>query len=341
MIVKATFNINDGTLKIITQKEVVEEVEDPASQLTVSEAFRINKKYKLGDIIETEQPQPKDFGRIAAIAAKQAIMQNLHDTENNMMIEEYSDRIGQIVSANIQRIESKYIKVDLGRASALFPRNEQVPGERYNIGEKLKFYIKKIEEEGRAPQMILSRACPEFVIELFKNEVPEIEAGGVIIEGAARMAGIRTKILVSSSINGVDPAGTLIGGRGVRVRAVNNEIGEYERLDIVPKIEDDMVEQIRKALAPAEVGEIIFNKEDQRASVKVSKDQYRVAIGKAGSNVRLAGQLLNIEIDVTESDDVESPEIETPQESEVTAQKPKASNAEDNLLAALNQVQED
>lgn len=318
--VSANFNINSGDLEIFVNYDVVEEVEDELTQLTEEDAKKIDKNAKVGSTVRTAQEVPDDFGRIAAQTAKQAIIQSLKESESKIMVGEYKDRVGTVIAASIQRVESRFIKVDLGRASALMPREEQVPGERYNMGERLKFYIKAIDDEGRIPTMIVSRSCPELVIELFKQEVPEINDGAVQIKGIARAPGLRTKVSVFTDIPGVDAAGTLIGGHGVRVKAVNAEIGETERLDIVEWSEDPK-EYIIRAMSPAQIDKVEINEDNKTAQVWVSEEQVRIAIGRGGANVRLAGELTGYEIDVIKpeisEEDIPSEPTKPQQESAV------------------------
>lgn len=314
--VSASFNINTGELQIFTNFDVVEEVEDELTQLSLEDALKIDKNAKVGETVKREEQVPQDFGRIAAQTAKQAIIQSLKESESKIMVDEYKDRVGTVIAASIQRVESRFIKVDLGRASAIMPREEQVPGERYNMGERLKFYIKEIDDEGRIPTMIVSRAMPELVVELFKQEVPEITDGAVQIKGIARAAGLRTKVSVFTDIPGVDAAGTLIGGHGVRVKAVNAEIGENERLDIVEWSEDPQ-EYIRRAMSPAKVEKVEINEEQKSARVWVDEEQVRVAIGRGGANVRLAGEITGYEIDVIKPEEAQL--LNPEQNSDVTS----------------------
>lgn len=305
--VSANFNINNGELEIFTNYEVVEkneDIEDPDSQLILEDAQKIDKNATVGGSVQQKEDVPSDFGRIAAQTAKQAIIQSLKHSESEIMVEEYKDRVHTVIAATVQRVESRFVKVDLGRASAIMPREEQISGERYNMGERLKFYIKEIDDEGRIPTMIVSRACPEFVLELFKQEVPEIGDGAVVIKGIVRAAGLRTKVAVWTDIPGVDAAGTLIGGHGVRVKAVNAELGDVERIDIIEWTDNDE-ELIRRALAPAEIEKITLDKVNKTAVVKVDEEQVRVAIGRGGANVRLAGELSGYEIDVDRPEESE------------------------------------
>jgi N utilization substance protein A len=310
--VTAKFNINTGELEIFTNFEVVEkdeDIEDDLRQLLLEDAKKIDKTAKVGGSVQQQQDVPEDFGRIAAQTAKQAIIQSLKESESEIMVEEYKDRVGTVINGSIQRVESRFVRVDLGRTSAIMPREEQIPGERYNMGERLKFYIKEIDDEGRIPTMIVSRSAPELVVALFKQEVPEIGDGAVQIKGIARSAGLRTKVSVFTDIPGVDAAGTLIGGHGVRVKAVNAEVGETERIDIV-EYSDNLAEYITRAMSPAKIDGIKINEENKTAQVFVSEDEVRIAIGRGGANVRLAGQLTGCEIEVERPESTETPEDE-------------------------------
>ena len=232
-----------------------------------------------------EKFKVSSFGRVAAMTAKQVVVQRLREAENEAVLSMFEDKIGTVVNGTITRVENKIIRVDLGKASGIMPRSEQIDGEYYSVGERIKVYIKGVERSERGAQLILSRGNAEFVEYLFRQEVPEIENGTVEIRGIAREAGRRTKIAVVSTISGVDPVGTFVGGRGVRVQAVMNEIGDREKIDII-NWSDNISEYIREALSPAEVVRVEIN--GKRAKVFVSEDQQSIAIGKQGQNVRLA-----------------------------------------------------
>ncbi|OYX17739.1 MAG: transcription termination factor NusA, partial [Algoriphagus sp. 32-45-6] len=216
------------------------------------------------------------------------------------VLEEYEDKIGTVVTGTVQRVEPRVVRVEIGKASGIIPQSEQIQGEFYNVGGRVKVFIKDIERENRGPQLILSRGNEAFVEYLFRQEVPELETGAVEIKAIAREAGRRTKLAVASTVPGVDPVGTFVGGHGTRVQAVMNEIGDQEKIDIVTF--DENTEQfIKNALSPAEVVKVEIDTEAKRAKVSVTEDQQSIAIGRGGQNVRLASRLTGFELDIEQA----------------------------------------
>jgi N utilization substance protein A len=294
--VRAELNQNNGTAKIFVRYEVVEEPES-AAQLTLEEAKKIKKDAKLGDTIE-EVHVAKEFGRIATQTAKQVLLQKLREAERENVAKEFDDRVGQILTGTVSRVEPRVVRIELGHGEGIMPMSEQIPGERLSVGHRVKVLLKNIDREsGRGPTLILSRADADFVKDLFVQEVPEIETGAVEIRAIAREAGKRTKIAVSTSVQGVDPVGTFVGSKGVRVTAVMNEIGDAEKIDIVT-YDDDTKNFIANALSPAEISQIEINDKDKTAVVYVTPAQQSIAIGKQGQNVRLASALTGYEIEI-------------------------------------------
>ena len=247
----------------------------------------------------------------------------LQPAERDAVLAVFEDRVGEVVNGTIVRVEPKLVRIDLGKATGIMPKSEQIEGEYYAVGSRVKVYIKEIERNERGAQLILSRGCSEFIEYLFRQEVPEIESGAVEIKAIAREAGRRTKIAVAATAPGIDPVGTFVGGRGVRVQAVMNEIGEREKIDIV-NWSDNISEYIREALSPAEIQKVEI--EDKKATVYVSKDQQSIAIGRVGQNVRLASKLTGYDIDVEVA---KAPE------------KKKKKNVEDSLLSAIEEEGEE
>jgi N utilization substance protein A len=305
--VRVVINEESGGIEVYVSKEVVEDVENPNVQISITAASRIKKDVKLGDTIEI-MDLPADFGRIAAQTAKQVIVQRIREAERDMVFSEYKDKEGEIVNCTVQRIEGDTIICDLGKASGVLFRNEQIPGERYYPNQRFRVYIVRVEQAAKGPQIVLSRSHPGMVKRLFESEVPEIPAGIVEVKAIAREAGARTKIAVFSSESGVDPVGSCVGQRGIRVQSVMNEIGG-EKIDIILWDEDPKV-FIENALSPAKVLEININEEEKKAAVKVPEDQLSLAIGKSGQNVRLAAKLTgwNVDIEGTDAAGVESVE---------------------------------
>lgn len=321
MNVRATLNTKTGEAEVFVMRTVIEDevAYNPATEIPLKEA---GKGAKLGEVVE-EKFEVKSFGRVAAMTAKQVVIQRLREAENEVVLDMFEDKIGTVVTGTVSRVEPKLVRVDLGRASGIMPRSEQIDGEYYSVGGRLKVFIKEVERGERGAQLILSRGNAEFIEYLFRQEVPEIENGTVEIRGIAREAGRRTKIAVMSTVPGVDPVGTFVGERGVRVQAVMNEIGDREKIDII-NWSDNASEYIREALSPAEVVKVEIS--GKRAKVSVSEEQQSIAIGKQGQNVRLASKLTGYEIDI---------------ELAKTAPKKKRQNAEDSLLSAIEESAEE
>ena len=321
--VRAILNTNNGTAKVFVGREIVEEVGSDAHEISLEDARKIQPDAELGGVIEDEH-EVVSFGRVAAQTAKQVVLQRLREAEREVVLAEYEDKIGSIVTGTVQRVEPRVVRVELGKAIGIIPQSEQIQGEFYSIGSRLKVFIKDIERDNRGPQLILSRGNEAFVEHLFLQEVPEMETGAVEIKAIAREAGRRTKIAVASTVPGVDPVGTFVGGHGTRVQAVMNEIGDQEKIDIVT-FQDNPQDFIRDALSPAEIVKVEINETEKSAKVFVAEDQQSIAIGRGGQNVRLASRLTGYELDI---------EMATPEVKEV---KPKK-NIEDSLMNALGET---
>ena len=315
MNVRAALNLNSGEAEVFVAREVIEDglAYDPATEIPESEA---GKGKKIGDIVE-ERHEVKTFGRVASQTAKQVIISRLREAERDAVLAEFEDKIGTIMTGVVAKVEPKLVRIDLGKVSGIMPRSEQIDGEYYTVGSRIKVFVKNVEHTDTRTQLILSRGCAEFVEYLFRGEVPEIENHVVEIRGIAREAGRRTKIAVASTVPGVDPVGTFVGGRGVRVGAVMNEIGDREKIDII-NWSDNASEYIREALSPAEAVKVEID--GKHAKVFVTEDQQSIAIGKQGQNVRLASKLTGFDIDI---------------ELSKAAPKKKKTNVEDSLLSAL------
>ena len=296
--IRVTMNINNGEVDAYIQKEVAEKVNDPKQQISLTEAQAIKKNAKVGDNVEIHQKIEK-FGRVAAQTAKQVILQRLREAEREIVLSEYEDKIGTVINGIVSRIEGRMVRVELGNAQGIMPASEQIQGEHYYPGQRVKVYLKDVERSNRGPQLIVSRGNVEFIEWLFRAEVPEMENGAVEIKGIAREAGVRTKLAVHSSVPGVDPVGTFVGGHGTRVNAVMSEVGEQEKIDIV--VWDDNPKQyIINSLSPTKIDEVKIDEKNKKAVIVVDNDQLSVAIGKNGQNVRLASKLTGYEIDVEE-----------------------------------------
>ncbi|HSX36068.1 MAG TPA: transcription termination factor NusA [Patescibacteria group bacterium] len=294
--VRVSMNLNTGDVDAYVMKEVVEKVGDPAYELTVPDAGVIQKNAKIGDMIEVHE-KVNDFGRVAAQTAKQVILQRLREAEREIVMTEFEDKIGTVINALVSRVEGNIVRVELGKAQGIMPRSEQIQGERYYPGQRVKVYLKDVERGPRGPQLVVSRGCPQFIEWLFRAEVPEMESGAVEIKGMSREAGVRTKLAVASTVPGVDPVGTFVGGHGTRVNAVMSEVGEQEKIDIIVFSEDPN-EFIINALSPTKVAKVVIDKDAQKARVIVPEDQLSIAIGRGGQNVRLASKLTGYELDI-------------------------------------------
>ena len=324
MNVRAVLNTNTGEADVYVAREVIEDeiAYNPSTEIPLQEAIKLKKDAKVGDIIE-EQFKVTSFGRVAAGTAKQVVIQRLREAENDAVLTAFEDKVGTIVTGTVSRVEPRIVRIDLGRDSGIMPRSEQIDGEYYAVGNRIKVLIKKIERGERNSGLILSRGSAEFIECLFKQEVPELDNGTVEIKGIAREAGRRTKIAVMSTVPGVDPVGTFVGSRGIRVQAVMNEIGEREKIDVI-NWSDNASEYIREALSPAEI--IKVEVDGKKAKVFVSEDQQSIAIGKQGQNVRLASKLTGYDIDI---------------ELQSAPKKKKKQNVEDSLLSAIEETTEE
>lgn len=294
--VRATMNLNTGEVTVYLSKEVVDNAEDPATQINLGGAQAIRKNAKVGETVEIIQ-NVKEFGRVAAQTAKQVILQRLREAEREIVLSEFEDKVGTVVNGIVSRVEGRLIRVELGRGQGIMPISEQIQGEHYHPGQRLKFYLKEVEKSARGPQLIVSRAAKEFIEQLFRAEVPEMGGNAVEIKAIAREAGIRSKIAVSSNVQGIDPVGTFVGGHGTRINAVRDEIGSQEMIDIVVWDEDTPT-YVANAMKPANVTRVGIDEKNKKATVIVPEDQLSIAIGKAGQNVRLAGKLTGYELDI-------------------------------------------
>lgn len=299
MDVRVSIDRKSGKYDTFRRWTVVEddaEVESEEAVLTVEEAQTKKKNAKLGDIIE-EPMQSIEFGRIAAQTAKQVIVQKVREAEREKMLSAYSKRVGELILGTVKRVTRDFIALDLGEnAEGIMPRTEAIPREAFRVGDKVRAYLKEINRDMRGPQLLLSRACPEMLIELFKLEVPEIAEEVIQITSAARDPGSRAKIAVKTNDGRIDPVGACVGMRGARVQAVSNELGG-ERVDIV-LWDDNPAQFVVNAMSPAEVVSIVIDEDTHTMEIAVKEDQLSQAIGKSGQNVRLASQLTGWRLNV-------------------------------------------
>src|SRR5512143_2202605 len=301
--IEAKFNPEVGEVELFEIKRVVTEIEDVENDVLLGEARRnLDPEAQVGDELLAKLPAEK-FGRIAAQAAKQNIIQRVRDAERDSIYKEFRTRKGELATGTVQRFEKKNLIVNLGRADAILPEKHQIPRERYRQGDRIRAYIVDVELSSRGPQIVLSRTHPSLLVELFRQEVPEIYEGIVEVKGAAREPGGRAKFAVMSHDRDVDPVGACVGMRGTRVQAVVQEL-RNEKIDIV-EWTNDPAEYVCRALAPAKVSKIIMDEDEHAMEVIVPDDQLSLAIGKKGQNVRLASRLTGWRLDVRSESEAE------------------------------------
>ena len=301
--IRAKIDRKSGELEMTRVREVVAEVENHFTEMTVHEAGAHLDNPEVGDWVIDELP-PMDFGRIAAQSAKQVILQKVREAERERQYDEFKDREGTIINGLVKRVEYGNVIVDVGRGEAVLRRDQLINRELFRNGDRVRAFIKEVRSEMRGPQIFLSRTAPEFMAELFKMEVPEIYDGIIEIKAVARDPGSRAKIGVISFDNSIDPVGACVGMRGSRVQAVVNEL-QGEKIDIIPW-NDDAPTFLVNALQPAEVAKVVLDDEAERIEVVVPDDQLSLAIGRRGQNVRLASQLTGLDIDImTEAEESE------------------------------------
>jgi len=299
---------------------------NPEKHIMLSDAKEENPKIKAGEELETVLETKEDYGRIAAQTAKQVILQRIREAEKESIFDEYKSKEGELISGIVQRIEGRNVFLDIGKTLGVLPREEQVPGEFYRPGQRLKMFVLKVEESSKGSLIFLSRAYPKMISKLFELEVPEIPAGQIQIKSIAREPGFRSKVAVSSNEEGIDPIGAMVGQKGTRVMAVINELGG-EKIDII-EYADDPEKYVANALSPAKVLDVKIMPKN-KAQVTVADDQLSLAIGKEGQNVRLAAKLTGWKIDVKGSGtgaefiSEETTDVEEPKKGKVKNNKDK------------------
>ena len=304
--VKIVIDEENATIKVYSVREVVEEVFDPAIEIELEAAKKIDKKAKIGDFVDVEIV-PKDFGRISAQTAKQVIVQKIREAEREIVFTEYSDRQGEIVSGIVQKVDKNLIIVDLGRIEGIMTPNEQIPTETYAVNDRIKAYVVEVQKNSKGvPQMLISRTHPGFVKRLLELEIPEIYEGLIEIKNIVREAGSRTKVAVYSKDPNIDPVGSCVGQRGTRIQNILNELIE-EKIDIVEWSEDP-VQFIASALSPATVLAVDIDEENKSSKVVVPDGQLSLAIGKDGQNARLSAKLTGWKIDIKSESQIKAGE---------------------------------
>ena len=293
--VRVNIDREEGDIDVFMRKDVVEEVEDDMVEISLEDALEIDPRYEVGDVVEY-QVTPRDFGRIAAQTAKQVVVQRIREAERGMIFDDYITRQGEIITGTVQRISNETLFINMGKAEGILAATERVPGEKYEINDRIKVYIMDVKKTTKGPQVFLSRSHPGLVKRLFELEVPEIEEGIVEIKSIAREAGSRTKIAVYTEDENVDPVEACVGTRGSRVQNIVDELFG-EKIDIITW-SDDPEELISNVLSPAKVEKVIIDEEEKAATVIVPDYQLSLAIGKEGQNVRLAAKLCGWKIDI-------------------------------------------
>lgn len=293
--VSVHINDNNGDIKVYALKTVVDEVEDKYSQISLEEAKTVRKTVAIDDVVQVEV-KPKNFGRVAAQTARNIVIQKLRDAERESIYDEYINRVKEMITGTVQRVDYNNIYINLGMTDGVVPQSEQIPGETYEAGDRIKLYVAEVRNNTKGPQVLLSRANHNLVIRLFEQEVPEIADGTVEIFSIAREAGSRSKLAVFSNDPNVDPIGACVGYKGNRVNVIVDELSG-EKMDIVIYDKDSSV-FISNALSPSKVNKVIINEPDHSAIIVVPDDQLSLAIGKEGQNVRLAAKLTGWKIDI-------------------------------------------
>ena len=294
--VKVEMDRNTGATHVYSVKEIKEKVENPETDISLSEAQKINPDLQLGNTVDVEIV-PRNFGRIAAQTAKQVIIQKLREAEREIVFNEFNDRKGEIVSGIIQKVDKNIVVMDLGKLEGVMPAKEQIPTERYHVNQKIKACILEVEKGNKgAPQVIVSRSHPDFVRKLLEFEIPEIYEGVIEIKSVSRDPGYRSKVAVYSPDPNIDPVGSCVGQKGVRIQNVINELNG-EKIDVIEWNEDPSI-FIASSLLPAQILAVDIKEEEKFAQVIVPDDQLSLAIGKSGQNARLAAKLTGWKIDI-------------------------------------------
>ena len=314
--VRVEINHNNGELHIFYRKDVVEEVEDEKLEISIEEAQMYDPDFELGDVFESEVT-PRSFGRIAAQTAKHVVVQRIREAERNMVYDQFATKKDDIVVATVLRNEGRNIYVDMGKSEALLPPTEQIPRENYRQGDRIKVYIMEVRKTTKGPQIMVSRTHPGLLRRLFEREVPEIQDGTVEIKSVVREPGWRSKIAVYSKNDNVDPVGACVGGKGMRVQSVVNELSG-EKIEIIRWDEDPAI-YVSNAISPAKAISVEIDEEEKFTRVVVPDFQLSLAIGKEGQNARLAARLTGWKIDIKSESQMEEIEqnTESPEEDEL------------------------
>jgi N utilization substance protein A len=308
--VRMHINRKTGSLHVYSRKKVVDSVTDPKLEISLTDAKTLNQEAELEDELEIEEERPpQEFGRIAAQTAKQVILQKVRDAEREGIYSEFAGKEGQILRAVVHRIEKRNVILEIGKAEAILPEREQIPGERYNPGDRVRAYVLEVRRAAKGPQISLSRTHPGYLARLFETEIPEIQEGIVVVKAAAREAGERAKVAVASTKRDVDPIGACVGLRGTRIQVISREL-RGEKIDII-EWSHDPATFVARALSPAKVSSVTVDQEPDAegqpsALVIVPDNQLSLAIGKKGQNARLAAKLTGMRIDIKSESELEA-----------------------------------
>src|SRR5437016_11474305 len=306
-----------GDLRVYCRKKVVEEVTEDKLEISLADAKALNREAELGDELELERERPpQEFGRIAAQTAKQVILQKVRDAEREGIYSEFAGKEGQILRGVVHRIEKRNVILELGKAEAILPEREQIPGERYNPGDRVRAYVLEVRRTAKGPQISLSRTHPGYLARLFETEIPEIQEGIVVVKATAREGGERAKVAVASTKRDVDPIGACVGLRGTRIQVISREL-RGEKIDII-EWSNDPASFVARALSPAKVSSVTISEEtdpeaaepQSAALVVVPDNQLSLAIGKKGQNARLAAKLTGMRIDIKSESEIEAEHAE-------------------------------
>ena len=312
--VRVALDEETGKMQVFSRKEIVEEVFDPQEEISIDQAKEIDPSYEVEDVVEVEVT-PRDFGRIAAQAAKQVVTQRVREAERSVIFSEYQEREDDIMNGIIQRVDPRFVYIDLGRVEAKLAESERMATEMYRVHDRIKVYVTKVENTNKGPQVYVSRTHPGLLKRLFETEVPEIYDGTVEIKSVAREAGDRSKISVYAADEEIDPVGSCVGQRGQRVQTVVDEL-KGEKIDIV-EYSDDPIVYVSNALSPSKVTKVIVDEENKATTVIVPDNQLSLAIGKRGQNARLAAKLTGWKIDIKSESDAKEQGIVSDEDLEV------------------------
>ena len=312
--VRVALDEETGKMQVFSRKEIVEEVFDPQEEISIDQAKEIDPSYEVEDVVEVEVT-PRDFGRIAAQAAKQVVTQRVREAERSVIFSEYQEREDDIMNGIIQRVDPRFVYIDLGKVEAKLAESERMATETYRVHDRIKVYVTKVENTNKGPQVYVSRTHPGLLKRLFETEVPEIYDGTVEIKSVAREAGDRSKISVYAADEEIDPVGSCVGQRGQRVQTVVDEL-KGEKIDIV-EYSDDPIVYVSNALSPSKVTKVIVDEENKATTVIVPDNQLSLAIGKRGQNARLAAKLTGWKIDIKSESDAKEQGIVSDEDLEV------------------------